>query len=295
MSNQNTFPPRVDIAGFFVKKPSPLDFVLPGLLAGTVGLLTSPGGTGKSMLALQLSAAVALGVDRLGFGEVKAGSVLFFAGEDPLEALHHRLHDIGRHYDAAEQNLIAGRCDIRCLVGMGADIVSDQWYDWIADMAKGRRLVIIDTLNRFHSLDENSSTDAKQIMMRLEKIAHTSNCAILVLHHVSKSAAMNGQSDAQQAARGSSVFIDNARWGSFLCVMTAKEAEPLKVSENDRRKFVRWNINKQNYSAPFPDMWFERAEGGVLVKANFSSIETKVGAYANASGKGGISNVAKDW
>ena len=34
------------------------DFVLPGMLAGTVGSLVSPGGVGKSFLALQLALLV---------------------------------------------------------------------------------------------------------------------------------------------------------------------------------------------------------------------------------------------
>lgn len=283
MSNQIKFPSRVNVADCFVTKPQPYDFVLPGLLAGTVGLLTSPGGTGKSLLALQLSCAIGSGVDHLGFGSYQDGSVLFFAGEDPPESLHHRLYDIGNQYSQPKRDLIASRLDIRCTVGLGADLMDGSWFDWISDQAKGRRLVVIDTLSRFHSLDENSAADAKRIMMRLEKVAHETACAILVLHHVSKSSALTGQGDAQQAARGSSVFIDNARWGSFLAVMSKPEADNLKVSEAERRKFVRWNINKQNYSAPIPDTWFERGVGGVLVPADFSSVDKKVGKYVRAS------------
>ena len=279
----NPFPNRMDIASCFTQQPARYDFVVTGLLVGTVGLMSSPGGTGKTMLAIQAAASVASGTDKLGLGINDSGSVLFLSGEDPNIALHHRLHDLAKHYSQNELALIASRCDFRCTIGLGADIMGDRWCNWIRGLAKGRRLVVIDTLSRFHCLNENDSGDAKQIMMQLERIAHELNTAILVLHHVSKSAALSGEGDAQQAARGSSVFVDNARWASFLSVMTAKEASARKIQESDRRRYVRWNVNKQNYTASICDQWFERGQGGILVPADFSTPSQKVKVYANAS------------
>lgn len=51
----------------FVDNPAPkLDFVLPGLLSKTVGVLVATGATGKSFFALQLLMSVASGADCLG-------------------------------------------------------------------------------------------------------------------------------------------------------------------------------------------------------------------------------------
>lgn len=283
MSNVIEFPKRIDVARCFSQNPEPFDFVLPGLLVGTVGLMTSPGGAGKTYLGMQLSASIASETDNLGLGVEKSGSVLFLAGEDPDVALHHRLHDIAKSYGKAERELIASRCDFRCTVGMGADIMNDQWRDWISEQSKGRRLVVIDTLSRFHSLNENESGDAKKIMMRFEHIAHQMHTAILLLHHVNKNAALNGQGGEQQAARGSSVFVDHARWASYLSVMDKKEAERRKIEESDRLKYVRWNVSKQNYSSPNADKWFQRGEGGELIPADFATQKSKVAAYAKAS------------
>lgn len=49
----------IDILRSFSEEPPPFDFVLPGMLAGTVGFVLSPGGTGKSMLALEVGCAIA--------------------------------------------------------------------------------------------------------------------------------------------------------------------------------------------------------------------------------------------
>ena len=46
----------IDILASFTELPPPIDYVLPNMVAGTVGALVSPGGAGKSMLALQLAA-----------------------------------------------------------------------------------------------------------------------------------------------------------------------------------------------------------------------------------------------
>jgi hypothetical protein len=49
----------IDIGNCFSEEPPPLDFILPGFLAGTVGGLVSPGGVGKSTFALLVAIAIA--------------------------------------------------------------------------------------------------------------------------------------------------------------------------------------------------------------------------------------------
>ena len=58
----------IDILASFTELPPPIDYVLPNMVAGTVGALVSPGGAGKSMLALQLAAQIAGGPDLLEVG-----------------------------------------------------------------------------------------------------------------------------------------------------------------------------------------------------------------------------------
>jgi acetolactate synthase-1/2/3 large subunit len=72
------------------------EWLVEGLIpSGTVTLLGGDGGTGKSLLALQLAAAVALARAWLGH-PVKAGSAIFISAEDDRDELHRRIADICR-------------------------------------------------------------------------------------------------------------------------------------------------------------------------------------------------------
>ena len=84
----------LDLDAVLAAPPPPLDFVLPGILAGTLGVLVSPGGAGKSMLALGLGACVAAGRSMWGLlpADPEPGMVLVVSAEDPRPVLAHRLH-----------------------------------------------------------------------------------------------------------------------------------------------------------------------------------------------------------
>jgi RecA-family ATPase len=262
----------MDIAAAFATAPPPLDFVLPGMLAGTVGALVSPGGAGKSMFALQLGILVACGSDLAGIGnnDLATGRTVLLAAEDPEVTLAHRLHGIGAHLSSHQRNAVNDYVSILPLHGHGFDIMTAHWYDWVLDLCDGTRLLVVDTLRRIHTLDENSSSQMSMLLTQLERITLHTGCTILFLHHSSKASAMQGQGDIQQASRGSSVLVDNIRWQSYMATMTRDEAARLNVDEKRRGLLVRWGVSKQNYGKPVAECWLQRHEGGVLLPIDTS-------------------------
>ncbi|MBY6346473.1 hypothetical protein E5C31_10920 [Providencia rettgeri] len=257
----------LDLMVAFSEPPPPIDYVLPNMVAGTVGALVSPGGAGKSMLILQLAAQVAGGPDLLEVGELPTGAVVYLPAEDPPIAIHHRLHALGAHLTAAQRQAVADGLLIEPLIGKCPNIMAPDWFDGLNRAAEGRRLMILDTLRRFHIEEENASGPMAQVIGRMEAIAAETGCSIVFLHHANKGAAMAGAGDQQQASRGSSVLVDNIRWQSYLSGMTQAEAEEWGVDEGQRGFFVRYGISKANYGAPFQECWFRRHEGGVLKPA----------------------------
>lgn len=221
----------------------------------------------KSMLALQLAAQIAGGPDLLEVGELPTGPVIYLPAEDPPTAIHHRLHALGAHLSAEERQAVADGLLIQPLIGSLPNIMAPEWFDGLKRAAEGRRLMVLDTLRRFHIEEENASGPMAQVIGRMEAIAADTGCSIVFLHHASKGAAMMGAGDQQQASRGSSVLVDNIRWQSYLSSMTSAEAEEWGVDDDQRRFFVRFGVSKANYGAPFADRWFRRHDGGVLKPA----------------------------
>jgi len=264
----------IDIMAAFSQEPAPLDFVLPGLLRGTVGAIVSPGGAGKSMLAMELSILVAAGIDLSGLlkgTEYPTGKVVFLAAEDPASAIIQRLHAIGKFLNEDQRQAVAKNLILEPLIGFMPNILNPKWFEAIKRVSDGARLLIIDTLRRFHLSDENDSGEMADVIGHIEAIAAPQDLAAIFAHHTSKTSAMNEQGDMQQASRGSSVLVDNIRWQMYLSNMTAKEAGAMGVDEARRGYFVRTGVSKQNYGAPLPEHWMLRVEGGVLRPGEFST------------------------
>ena len=266
----------IDLLQAFYCDPPELDFVWPGFLAGTVGALVAPGATGKSFFAMQAAMSIAGGTDEtdlLGLRPAKSGRVLYLAAEDPEIALVRRVHAIGQHMHDEARQAIARNLVLQPIFGKRLNVMNVQHLRSVIDAARGARLVVLDTLSRIHELDENSNGDMARLISQLEHVAASTGAAVLFLHHVGKGSASTGQGDQQQAARGASALIDNARFCAFLSKMTEDEAKKLSVNggtpiEKERRGyFLRYGVSKQNYSSPIEDCWLERKSGGVLVPA----------------------------
>ncbi|MDP2815843.1 MAG: helicase RepA family protein [Rectinemataceae bacterium] len=254
----------IDILSAFTNNPPPIDEILPGFVSGTVGVLSGPGASSKSMWALQAGVAIAGGPDLLHLGIKQKGIVHYIAAEDPEEIIVRRLHALGGRITSEYQRILAKMLVISPLMGLRLDIMNANHVQQIIDNTAGSRLVIIDTLNRVHALEENSNGDMGQLTAQLEYIARLTGAAVLHLHHVSKSAARLGDDD-QHSARGASALSDNARWAAGLRTMSEKEAEKRGVNVAQKNQYVRWGVLKCNYTvAPF-GRWYERREGGILV------------------------------
>lgn len=266
----------IDLRVAFENEPPTLDFIWPGFLVGTVGALIAPGATGKSFWALEAAMSIACSVaggDLVGLAPAHTGRVVYLAGEDPEPALIRRVHAMGQHLDQAAREAIAENLTLEPIMGQGKNVMDDRQLRRLISDYAGARLIVLDTLSRIHNCDENSNGDMARLIGQLEKIAVGTGAAILFLHHVSKGSARDCQTDQQQAARGASALIDNARWCGFVAKMTEDEAQRFSDRSydrepigNDRRGyFVRFGVSKQNYDSTPLDRWYSRHAGGVLL------------------------------
>lgn len=227
------------------------------------------------------------GGDLIGLAPARAGRVIYLAGEDPEPALVSRVHAIGKHLGQQAREAIAENLTIETIMGKRLNVMDDRHLTRITEFSCGARLIVLDTLSRIHCLDENSNGDMARLVATLEHVAESTGASVLYLHHVSKGSAREGQADLQQAARGASALIDNARWCGFVAKMTEEEAKRLsdrsfdrQPINNDRRRFfVRFGVSKQNYSTTPVDRWYSQHNGGVLLPVEL--VETKKGNVAH--------------
>lgn len=287
----------IDILAAFTQDPPELQFVLPGLLKGTVGALVAPGASGKSFLALEIAASIAATpfnselYDGFGINPKSHGGVLYLALEDPAVVLQRRLHSMGQHIPPMHRTALALNLSIEPMLGLGLDLMRDDHLNWITQQALGKQLVVIDTLSRAHQLDENSNGDMALLLRRLEAVGAQSGAAVLFIHHISKSASRDAQGADQFAARGASVLVENARYVSYLAKITEKECEKWsermdgQPMQSDRSiSYVRWGVSKQNYDVTPNEKWFKRSEGGVLLPADLKPVRDN----PTATAKGGL-------
>jgi hypothetical protein len=243
--------------------PQPLDFVIPGLVSGTVGSIVAPGATGKSWFALQIAAAVA-GADTLDI-RPPTGRVLYIASEDPRDVLHARIHTLAARLGRAQRDALIENLYVWPTLGRTGDLLDDgRTAGDIIERGEGCRLIVIDTLSRWHTGDENARADAARVMRRLEQITAETDAAVLFLHHTSKAAVLDGNGATQQAARGSSVWVDEARFCLTLSKCSESEARDFGIDGELRDFFVKVTVAKANYIAPQPARWLRRRDGGMF-------------------------------
>jgi regulatory protein RepA len=291
------------LAALLASPPPLLQFVLPGLLGGTLGLLVSAGGLGKSMLALEIAASIAVGRDVFGvLGEAPApGRVIIVAAEDPPDILAHRLHALAKSLTRNEQTAFVENVRIKSVLGQGwnlgtwggqafapscgLSVLADEIKEWQPT------LVAIDTFNRcLAGMSENDNAVVGAVISEIEQVIAPTKTAALVLHHVAKGAALSGQGDAQQASRGASALTDNARLQVNLVGMSVDEADARGIPANERRQWVRLVWAKSNYAAPRPDLWLRRLPGGLLgsddppIPVTTATTERKGGARRRTGG-----------
>lgn len=206
------------LASELAGKPIPRrEWHVEGLIpARNVTLLYGDGGTGKSLLSLQLAVSTALGIPWIDVQtETAHGPCLFLTAEDELDEVHRRLADIvkshGVRIDDLDNLVISSLAGEDALLGApkdkGGEIQATKLYKVLAGVIAKMRpaLVVLDTLADLFGGDENQRSQARQFITLIRKLALDNNTAIVVLAHPSLSGMASGTGASGNTAWNNSV------------------------------------------------------------------------------------------
>jgi RecA-family ATPase len=293
--------PRVSWADCLAQS-APLEFVIPGLLAGSAGLLVGQGAIGKTMVALEIARGVAMG-DTIAGGlyadnEIGGGAVGLILGEDPLDVIKHRLHSMqhAQGMGGADASFLDQVCDVRSGVEIdmslvtqsrGGEVVPGPFVNTLREFCEGKKLVILDPLLLLAGgLSEQDNTIMGQVIRILTRIAHETGCAILVLHHVNKGGASDGREE-QDRSRGASSITTSVRLQIDMRKPTPREMMEFGIPEDQRDFYVRVAQVKANYSAPREPQWLRREPSGLLRAVKLEKVPQETRGETRGVRKGG--------
>lgn len=181
---------RLDLAELLSVEPDPPAWVWNGYLEeGTVGMIHSDGGLGKSLLTMGLAAAITSGGAYFMGRPTCAGNVLILDGENPAREIHRRLTAFG--FTSAEERLGYIRVEEPVLGYPGS---TEELLGPLIEAHKAR-LIIFDSLRALWAGDENETTEVRPMFTALRRVAEELGCAFLVVHHDNKGGGYSGSTD----------------------------------------------------------------------------------------------------
>jgi hypothetical protein len=244
LPNEANIPPRDWVYGRF-------------LIRGFLSLTVAPGGMGKSALSISESLALASGRPLMGEYVEKPLRVWLWNGEDPTDELDRRIAAACRKFELSKLDL-----SDRLMVDSGRNLpIKIATYDrdglqlaepliagLIAAIQEHKIDVLkIDPFVTSHQVPENDNGPMNDVIDAWRRIASETNCAIELIHHVNKSAALN-KDQGVYGARGAGALIDGVRAARFLERMGVDDAA--KLGLESQFGYFRVVDGKSNMAPP---------------------------------------------
>lgn len=201
----------------FCTKPAPIKWLVKHWLQEQALIMVhGPSGGGKTFAVLDWSLHMAAGQPDWNGHKVKAGTVVYLAGEGH-HGLRSRVAAWKQHHGAKNLNMWLSKA--------GCDLNTPEGYqrvlDAIRSLPKQPSMIVIDTLHRFLLGDENSAQDAKTMIDACAGLMREFECSVLLVHHTGVS------EEAQHRARGSSAW--KGALEIEISIVPAKGDQPMQI------------------------------------------------------------------
>lgn len=201
----------------FSQQPMPVRWLMKGWLQEkSLMMIHGPSGGGKTFVLLEWLLTLAAGKDQWHGHRVKAGPVVYLAGEG---------HQGLRARVAAWKDARAVKSLNMWLSKGGCDLNTPEGYHKVVSHVRALdtrpSVIAVDTLHRFLLGDENSAQDAKTMLDACSALMDEFDCAVILVHHTGVS------DEAQHRARGSSAW--RGALDIEISVVPAKDNAPMEI------------------------------------------------------------------
>lgn len=183
-------------ADVFSSKPQPINWLIKKWVQSNALLMVhGPSGGGKTFVVLNWCLLIASDINNWSGYPVKSGNVVYLAGEGHW-GLKARIAAWKHYHHIHKTNMWLSKCGCELNTPTGYQMVVDH----VRSLPVRPDLIVVDTLHRFLSGDENSSQDAGTMLNACNSLMAEFECSVLLVHHTGVS------DEAQHRGRGSSAW-----------------------------------------------------------------------------------------
>ena len=179
-------------------------------------MVHGPSGGGKTFVVLDWCMRIASGTEEWMGNKVRPSAVVYLAGEGH-HGLRGRIAAWKQRHATQKTNMWLSRagCDLNTPEGYQRVLTS------IRSLPEVPGVIVVDTLHRFLSGDENSAQDAKTMLDACGELMREFGCTVILVHHTGVS------DEAQHRARGSSAW--RGALDIEVSIIPAKGDRPMEI------------------------------------------------------------------
>lgn len=216
--------------------PAPIKWDVQGWIKEkSVSIVFGPSGIGKSFFVIDLAMHMVTKKEKWHGYHIKTGPIVYLAGEGH-DGIKKRVVLWGQENQCRSGKMFVSRHSTD--LDEEAQLQSAIYH--ISQLEEPPRMIVIDTLARFMSGDENSTKDAGAFVKACEKLQLAFNCTVLIVHHTGVS------KEAQGRSRGSSAFkgaVDSEVWVRYEDEKLI--AEPLKMKDSSKPTLLAFTMDQK--------------------------------------------------